>query len=168
MDEVAVVVDACPLAEPVCRLDGQRMEVKSVCQQTGDVVIGSWVVDVEIEPEERAFGQSLFNPLLAGAGGLAVLYERPLHGQMLSRSGDGHSGDGRLFIGLDRPVRGGLGIRGRVHGGDIGWRRSSLALFPSRRSHSSLSNRWMRSMEDGLCAVLSLSGTALTPREIPR
>ena len=80
VDEVVVVVDAGPLAELVGRLHGHRVEVEGVDQQPRDVVVGPRVVDVEIEPEERASGRCLFDPLPGGVGGLAVLGEGALHG----------------------------------------------------------------------------------------
>jgi hypothetical protein len=63
--------------------------MKRVSQQARDVIIGARVVDVEIEPEECAFGRCLLNSLLSGVGGFAALGDRPFQGEMLSRSGGG-------------------------------------------------------------------------------
>jgi hypothetical protein len=67
--EVVVVVNTGPLAEPFRGLDGHRVEVEGVAQQSRDVVVGSRVVDVKIEPEKCAASRCLLDPLLSGASG---------------------------------------------------------------------------------------------------
>ena len=69
MDEVVVVIDTGPLAEPFCRLDSHGVEAEGVAQQSRDVVVGSRVVYVEIEPEKCAAGRCLLDPPLGGASG---------------------------------------------------------------------------------------------------
>jgi hypothetical protein len=77
--EVAVVIDAGPLAEPLYCLYGHRVEVEGIDQQPRDIVVGSRVVDVEIEPEKCASGRCLLDLLPGCVGGRAVLRESALH-----------------------------------------------------------------------------------------
>jgi hypothetical protein len=42
-----------------------------------------------------------------------------------------------------------------------------LRFFSSKRSSSSFSSRWMRSMEDGFCSSVAPPGAALTSVESP-
>ena len=66
VDEVVVLVDARPLTELLGRFHGHRVKVKRVDQQVRHVVVRTGVIDVEIEPEERAFGHRLLDDLWTG------------------------------------------------------------------------------------------------------
>ena len=83
VDELVVVVDAGPLAELVGRLDGHGVEVERVDQHARDVVVRPRIVDVEIEPEEGASGERLFDPLLSGVAQCRSWVSVPFIGTIL-------------------------------------------------------------------------------------
>ena len=79
VDELVVVVDSGPLAELVGRLDGHRVEVERLDQHACDVVVRPRIVDVQVQPEEGASGECLFDPLLSGVAQASILSQRSLH-----------------------------------------------------------------------------------------
>ena len=79
MYEVVVVIYPGALAESLDRLHRHRVEVEGVDQQPRDIVVGPRVMNVEIEPEKRASGHCLLDPVRSCVGGYAVLRESALH-----------------------------------------------------------------------------------------
>ena len=124
VDEVVVVIDAGPLAESLYCLHRHGVEVEGVDQQSRDIVVGSRVVDVEIEPEKCASGRCLFDPLPGCVRGYSVLRESALHAQGYSHAqeADGPwSGPGGEFV----P---GSAARRSIRGGHFGRRRTKAPL----------------------------------------